>query len=259
MTFIKSFLFLFCLWSSSTHSLILEDLIHDSTGEITLKNKRIGYFVGSFDPLHKGQESVVASALEKGLCDYVIIYPSWGGDHYKIRSDVRIRLEMLFSVYAYHPQVIVTALIPKELQNVLTIPDPEKKIGGQSFRKPAFEGTEFIGIMGTDTALYLSPNPETSHVYMTGLEISEEYSTHTWGSCMALPVDSFIVAIRKGEDLSPLGGMLRERPIIATFENRNAWAISSTEFKKMLRSGQAVDSLISEPVLGVIEKYELYQ
>jgi nicotinic acid mononucleotide adenylyltransferase len=248
------FLLLIFTWITPAHALVLEDIIQNGSLETTLKDKKIGYFVGSFDPVHKAHEALAESPLNQGLCDFVIVYPAWGCDQYKVRSDIHLRLDMLFSLFKNHPKIIVTRLTPEKLQQALT-----KKIDGKENRTPAFEGTSFIGILGADTALYLATNPETSVVYMTGLEIPEKYHTHTWGSCMALPVDSFIVALREGSDISSLAGKLRERPIITTFEHEKTRTISSTDLKKDLKNSEPLDSTVSAPIIDIIEKKQLYR
>lgn len=241
---IYSFLLLLCLWSTQAHALVLEELTANNTLQTTLQNKKVGYFVGSFDPLHKAHEAIVDTVLNKNLCDYIILHPVWGGDIYKVRSDIAIRLKMLFAVYKDHPKVIVSTFAPKMLQDALL---------------PTFATNTFIGILGSDTALYLAPNPETSVVYMTGLKIAEEYYEHTWGSCMAVPVSSFIVAERAGDDISHLQGMLRERPIIATFGMDDKRSISSTALKKALANNETIDSVVSPPIRDLIEKHKLYR
>ncbi len=248
-----SFILLFFLWTSYAHALVLEELIQNNTLETTLQNKKIGYFVGSFDPAHKAHEAIAETPLTLGLCDYVIIHPVWGGDIYKVRSNVDIRLKMLFSLFADHPKIIVSAFTPQALQNALTTPTSDTKTA------PAFTGTTFIGILGSDTALYLAPNPETSDVYMTGLKIPEEYYCHTWGSCMALPVDSFIVALRGEDDISPLANKLRERPIIATFEINDKRTISSTALKKALQNKEPLHTVASDPIIELIDQHSLYK
>lgn len=94
---------LVCIYASIAHALVLEDLVKDGKLESTLSQKKIGYYIGSFDPLHLGHEDVVNQILEQNLCDYVLIYPAWGGDEYKNRTDVKIRLEMLFAAFQKHP------------------------------------------------------------------------------------------------------------------------------------------------------------
>ena len=71
-------LFALCLLSTvPSHALVLEDLLLNGTLEKIVSHKRIGYFLGSFDPLHKGHEAFVESFLANDFGDLVIIYPSW--------------------------------------------------------------------------------------------------------------------------------------------------------------------------------------
>lgn len=228
-------LLLLAFWMLPLQALVLEEI----DLRITLQNRRVGYFVGSFDPFHKAHEAIAETALSLDLCDYVLIHPVWGGDIYKVRSDISIRLEMLFALYEHHPHVIVSKYNPKELQNALV--DIE---------------CNYIGVIGSDTALYLSKSPETSLVYMTGKKIPEEYETHTWGSCMALKADVFIMALRQNDDISSLNGFLRERPIIQTFEIGSKNSLSSTFLKANLDS---ISEIVSPPVEKVIRKHGLFK
>lgn len=247
-----------CLWISSAQALVLENLIQNGTLEETLKNKRIGYYVGSFDPLHKGHEAVAQMPMQKGLCDLVIIYPAWGGDSYKNRIDVSLRHDMVFSIFQDHPTVIVTRLTPKDLQEALTIPDLSK-VKDKPVVKPAFEGMEFIGVIGSDTALWLEPNEKAFSAFMTGIQIPKKYQTHTLGGLMALPAESFIVALREGDDLGPLKGKIRDREILAVIESEHERTLSSTAVKKALKKGEPITSMVNAPVLEIIERHGLYQ
>ncbi len=248
---------LLCIvWVASVEAIVLEKLIQSGQLESFVKNRRIGYYLGSFDPLHKGHESFVESFLRRGLGDLVIIYPSWGGDSYKVRADITVRLDMLFAAFEDHPAVIVTRLIPQELQRALTVPS-SKRIGKNVVYKPMFEGVSFVGMLGSDVVRYLVPNKDTSVAYMTGTEISEEFKAHTLGSCMALPVDSFVVALREGDDISAVGNKLHDREIVATIVCEGQ-GLSSTGVKEALESRQSIDSFVSEPIEGIIEHHTLY-
>jgi nicotinic acid mononucleotide adenylyltransferase len=251
----KIILIILCLYGFSAKALVLEQLAQDKELEITLKNQKICFYAGSFDPLHKGHEEVAMSLLKEALCDFVLIYPSWGGDSYKNRTDLKFRLNMLFSVFKYHPHVIVTSLPPKELQAILTIPDPAKRLRV----KPAFEGMHFVGIVGSDNALKTWPGDDESFGFMAGVEIPEKYSSHTMGGLMALPVDSFIIAMRYGDDISPLKGQIGYRRVIAVIESDQTNKISSTSIRNLLKSKKSIDGIVSKPVARIIEKYELYK
>ncbi len=231
----KTILIFFLFFPFLLHSLVLETIEQE-----TLRDKRIGYFVGSFDPLHKAHECVATKSLE--LCDYVLVYPVWGGDQYKVRSPIEARLDMLYRTFADHPSIIVTRLTPKALQERLLA-----------------SGASFVGIIGSDTALYLDSNPETSIYYMTGLEIEPKYATHTWGSCMALPADSFIVFLRNNDTCSELNGFIRERPICALLRLEEGRYLSSSMIKDSLKKGEKINELVPEPIFEWIQTHSMYQ
>lgn len=257
----KNFLLLFvCAFGfTASHALILEDLIQTGTLEPTLQSKNVCYYLGSFDPLHKGHEAVAKLPIKQGLCNYVLIYPSWGGDSWKERADVNARLEMLFAVFKDHPKIIVTQLKPKDLQLTLTVPALKITTNNKPTVKPAFVETKFIGLIGSDTALSLGANKEAASTFMAGIEIPTKYAAHTLGGCMALPVNSFIVAMRAHDDLTSLNGKVHNREIVAVIESENEQIVSSTRVKKELKQGHNISTMLSKPVIEIITKYGLYK
>ncbi|WP_165780811.1 nicotinate-nicotinamide nucleotide adenylyltransferase [Holospora curviuscula] len=247
-----------CIYASMAHALVLEDLVKDGKLEATLSQKKIGYYIGSFDPPHLGHEDVVNQILEQNLCDYVLIYPAWGGDEYKNRTDVQVRLEMLFAAFANHPKVIVTKLTSAELQGVLMKRD-ESLVAGKPSVKTTFIGTEYIGVIGSDTALETSKDLKKLSVFMRGIQIPEKYKEHTIGGIIAIPVQSFIVSLRAGDSIDSLKGVFSDRPIVKTIST-DYIDLSSTKVRKIIKNGSALDkSFVSQGVKEIIEKYNLYQ
>jgi nicotinic acid mononucleotide adenylyltransferase len=222
---------LMCIYVSTAHALVLEDLVKDGKLESTLSQKKIGYYIGSFDPLHLGHEAVVNQILEQNLCDYVLIYPAWGGDEYKNRTDVQVRLEMLFAAFANHPKAIVTKLTPTELQGALMKSD-ESLVAGKPSVKTTLVGTEYIGIIGSDTALETSKDLKKLSVFMRGIEMPEKYKEHTIGGIIAIPVKGFIVSLRAGDSIDSLKGIFSDRPIIKTIST-DYIDLSSTKVRQM--------------------------
>lgn len=249
---------LVCIYASMAHALVLEDLVKDGKLESTLSQKKIGYYIGSFDPLHLGHEDVVKQILEQNLCDYVLIYPAWGGDEYKNRTDVQVRLEMLFAAFANHPKVIVTKLTPTELQGALMKRD-ESLVAGKPSVKTKLIGTEYIGVIGSDTALETSKDLKKLSVFMRGIQIPEKYKEHTIGGIIAIPVQSFIVSIRAGDSIDSLKGVFSDRPIVKTIST-DYIDLSSTKVRKIIKNGSDLDKgFVSQGVNEIIKKYNLYR
>lgn len=247
------------LWLSSMgQAVILEDWIAQGKLEQKLDGKKIAYQLGSFDPLHLGHETMAEQVLAEGLCDWVLIYPAWGGDNFKNRSSVALRLEMLFAAFQYHPKIIVTKLPPKELQRVLTVPAATDEQGRVNV-KPVFEGTQFIGLLGADTALSSLKIPEYMvERFMRGITITEAEENQTLGCILALPVEHFIVAARGQDSLLPLNGQLGNRVIIATVRTPQTMEISSTRIREAIVQQQSIEKMVSPAVIEVISKHHLY-
>lgn len=221
---------LLAVFITHSNALVLEEL--PKTHPL-YTSKKMGFYVGSFDPLHLGHERLAKQLIEEGHCDYVLIYPAWGGDNYKKRSDIKIRHDMVFSAFADHPHVVVTRMPPQDLQHQL-------------------KGPEFIGIVGSDTALSLNENPKAASAFITGMPINEKYYNHTVGGLMALRADSFIVSVRAGDDITPLSNKIGGRPIIAIIKSEKEHGLSSTAVKKTLKEGQPIDQMVSPGVEKII-------
>jgi cytidyltransferase-related domain len=246
------------LYAQSACAVVLEELAAKGILAATLAGKKVGYYVGSFDPLHLGHEEVVQISLQQEGCDYVLIYPAWGSDSYKNRTDVDVRLNMLKATFADHSQVLVTQLPPQELQALLTQPVPGKPEDKPRV-KPAFDGTSFIGIMGSDNALALATNEKERTAFMSGIQIPKRYENHTLGSIIALPVDSFIVVVRATDDITPLQNKLGDRPFVtAKAPSEEPRMLSSTAVRQALKEGKDVSLMVNEHVLKVIKDHKLY-
>lgn len=223
------------------------EILDDSFDWKKLQGSKLGYYIGSFDPIHLGHQNLIEQALQSQSVDYVLVYPAPGGDHFKNRSDLAIRQKMILSVYENNPNVLITKWTPKELQDKFT-----------TFTK----NLEIIGMIGSDvvTEVLLGPNKELSEkyhqVFMRGLPIKINHATDTVGALMALEANSFLVALRGSVDLSYLKGHINDRPIKAFLQSKNN---SSTEVRNAILKKQPFDQYLSPSVYEIIKKESLYE
>jgi hypothetical protein len=124
--------------------------------------------------------------------------------------------------------------------------------------EPAFKGAVFIGVTGTDTALAYKSS-DASKIFLKGIQITDKYKDHTVGGIIALPADSFIIAIREGDDVASLNGMNAGRPIVATIQSEKSKGVSSTAIKKALKDHKSIDDLVSPGISKIIAEKKLYQ
>ncbi len=227
-------------------SFIKASVLDDKFDLESLKGKKIGYYVGSFDPIHLGHQNVIETALNEKYVDYVLIYPAPGGDTFKNRNELSIRQKLIASIYKNNPKVLITYWTPKELQD--------------KFFKITSD-IEVIGIIGSDVILerLMGPDKELSEkyqkVFMRGLPIPEKHYEDTVGGIMALKANSFIVALRGDIDLTHLNGKVNDRPIKAFIHSSD---ISSTKIRNAIKEDKDFQQFISTEVGTIIKQEGLY-
>lgn len=244
MKYLKTVLLL--VLSNTLSAYVLEEDIQPAD----LAGKKIGYYIGSFDPVHLGHIGVIDKVLKENLVDYVLVYPVPGADNFKNRTDSAIRQKMLRSVFRRHPQVILSDRPPLELQKTFS---------------PYLGKMEIIGVIGSDvvTEHFFSSDKtfreKYQKIFMRGLDISPKHAEDAIGALMALPASSFIVSLRQGTDLSHLDNKLGDRPIKAFVTLDPPYSfLSSTKVREAVREGRSIEQMVPPDVKEVIEDCSLY-
>ncbi len=243
--YISKTIFIFFVSTLFFASNISSEILDDAFDWKRLEGSKLGYYVGSFDPIHLGHQNVIQQALESHV-DYVLIYPAPGSDHIKNRTDLSIRQKLIASIYQGHPKVLMTYWNPKELQD--------------KFNTCAVD-LDIIGIIGSDVVSenLMGPDKEWSEkyrsIFMRGIPLKEKYYQNSAGALMALEADSFLVALRGNIDLSHLENHIYDRPIRAFIQSKN---YSSTEVRNAIRNKQSFEQFVSFSVQAIIKEDGLY-
>jgi nicotinic acid mononucleotide adenylyltransferase len=223
------------------HALYLENIDINS-----LQNTRVAYYPGSFDPLHLGHTTVVNTVLFNDLADFVLIYALPDSDKSKSRSPFSIRFMMLERLYKDHPKVLITALSPAEMQELLM---------------PHFNDIKFSVVQGSDVIMQYINNNEYDDLWMQGISIKRnkpEHSNTSLGAIMAIPAKRVIAFNRDKEDLSFIGKTYKNRPIIILTAPSQT-DLSSTKARHTIKDGQNLSGMVPPEVLEIIQKNKLYQ
>lgn len=227
-------------------SSLIAEVLNDSFDLNRLEGVKLGYYVGSFDPIHLGHQHTIEQAIKQGYVDYVLVYPAPGGDTFKNRSRLTVRQKMIASIYEEHPKVLLTYWTPKELQDKFS---------------PLSENIEIIGIIGSDvvTDTLMGPDDAISEkyrsVFMRGIPLKENHYEDTIGALMALKASSFIVSLRGKVDILSLDGKIHDRPIKAFIQSEN---YSSTAVRGAIQDKRSFEPFLSFPVQAIIKEDGLY-
>jgi len=238
----STLLFLFVVAFSTMQSTIL-----DENFDLTqLKGKNLGYYIGSFDPIHLGHQHVIDTALQENHVDFVLIYPAPGGDSFKNRNKLHLRQKMIASVYKDNPKVLLTSWSPKQLQDHFECVAKDVSV---------------VGIIGSDviTEKFYGSDKELGDkylkVFMRGMPLTEKHFEDTAGALIALKADSFLVALRGNVDLAFLHDSIHDRPIAGYIQSKGE---SSTQVRNAILIGEAIDALVDASVVKIIHEENLY-
>ena len=225
--------------------------------------KRVAYYLGSFDPVHLGHEAVANHVInmevitqiinDRGVRDkinYNLMCPIWGGDTMKQRTDIKLRLDMLFEAFKDDPNIIVTRLSPYELQTLFT----QQVSPNHSDIVVKIPGLKFFGLIGSDIPpTFYEKMQQYVPNFMKGTVITPDRMFNTFGAVDALPVERYFIALRKGapQEIKEMKEFVGKS--VTVFKPRSKVnRISSTEFKKQYR-----EELMSTTALTAEEKVPL--
>ncbi len=192
---------------------------------------RIGLFGGTFDPVHNGHLSIADSFLKSGQLD---------------------ELWVLLTPFPPHKEDANHASYPLRLKMLET----------------AFEGLSNISILTIENEL-----PRPSYSFNTIRHLKKTYgSDYEFYFCIGednlakfntwkfhekiLDETRLIVAQRPGSDHSEVESYILEK---TTFVYHDPLDYSSSEVKEMINNRNALENMLPEKVLNIIEAEELYR
>lgn len=224
-----------------------------------LENKRVGVFIGTFDPPHLEHMKAATMALDEGKLDYVVVIPTWPGTwdpaYKQNKNSTQIRIDLLHNACLDQkdPRIITTGLAPQELQNILMKDGKNQKVESK------FKGTKFVGIVGSDTALWLAAKDKNQWYglarthYMKGIKIPQQRYNTAPAVDMLFPVDTFLIVKRPGKDFNDASLLGRKTQIL----NTPTTGLSSTAYRKNLQAQETdkAQSIVGERVQKAVDYY----
>lgn len=182
---------------------ILEEINDENLSKI----KCLGYFLGSFDPIHNGHIRVVDLILKNNFCDSVMVYCVNGTGTYKNRSDFIERTDACASTFANRKNVIISYLKPYQIQKKCTI------INGE-LAKIKYKNLKITSIIGSDIALGLEIKSEDKKLektrilrqfdYMRGHVVIDDKNYDSSVCATFLPATDIIVALRNNHQINDI-------------------------------------------------------
>ncbi|MEX0720816.1 MAG: nicotinate (nicotinamide) nucleotide adenylyltransferase [Balneolaceae bacterium] len=191
--------------------------------------KRIGLFGGTFDPVHKGHQSIAEAFLNSGFIDelWVLLTPYPPHKQTGNKASYEVRLEMLKAAFVGFKNLHI-----KTIENSLS--------------KPSYS---FF------TIRYLkSQNPEYTFYFCMGEDSLAQF--HQWKFYEEILNEcALLVAERPGADHKDVEQKITEKTY---FVEHTPLEVSSSHIKQKIKSGKPIDNDVPDSVSDIIEKEQLY-
>src|SRR4030042_4730745 len=190
---------------------------------------KIGFYGGTFNPIHNGHLAVAKAVLEKMGLDEVVFIPSARPPH-KDNSviDAEIRLRMVELSIASKPRFSVSEIEIRREGKSYTLLTIEEL-------KRIYPDDQIFWIIGADSLI------EMPTVWRGG-----------WG---LLDLVRFVVIKRPGYDLSEVPAEILKKVAVIEMEI----LISSTIIRELADEGTSIESFVAEKVARFIEDRGLYR
>ncbi len=210
--------------------------------------ERIGFFGGTFDPVHRGHIAIASQAAEELRLDQVLFIPAADPPHKrKTWANYGQRVAMLEAALADHSRFgisLIEAELPAPSYTVDTLMELRKRLAGQ-----------FYFILGADSLLDI----HLWHRFQDLLKLTKFIVISRPG----IPLAAMRKAMERlpGPFLPDATGMRWLRVDGAEFIlliNRLKEDISSSAIREQLRQGEKTE-LLDRRVMGYIERERLYQ
>lgn len=189
------------------------------------KDLKIGIYGGSFNPIHKGHVAVIEYVLERLPLDKLLIIPVGVPSHRENDlADAEIRYEMCRKALKDFPKVEVSRIEIESGVPAYTF-DTMKQV------EKIYPNAELYLIIGEDSAQNIS----------------------TWKNYSYLLENYNIVVLRRKGYINSIQSKKLIELDMPYFD------ISSTEIREKIKKGEDVSEFLTEPVLEIIKRKELYR
>lgn len=220
-----------------------------------ITRKRVAFYGGSFDPVHRGHLAIGLALLEKFSLDRFVFVPAFHAPHKKRQSPTSAydRYAMLCLLTADLPNICVS-------RTEIEMPERPYSVDTLSRLRSEMPNDDIFFVMGADSWADITSWKDwdkvlslTNHIVVTrpGYEIDIRHVTDE--------VRSRIVDLRgHSSGLAPIAGGNTDGPQIFLTDVVNV-GVSATEIRQKIR--ERVGSRYKDVPLAVanfIEKYQIY-
>lgn len=211
---------------------------------------KIGILGGTFNPIHLAHLSIAAEVRDRLLLDRIIFIPAATPPHKELDGDIS---------FADRRDMVALAIAE---ESAFTISDIEERRGGRSYSvdtlgelQALYPDDELFFIIGSDSFLEIATWYRAAEIFtLCNLAVVERPHAPLTDLLAALPV-----AMREDFCYTPAEMRLTHRSGFCVYYLPGTpSAISSSEIRRRVRSGQSIRQLVPDAVAGYIFEKRIY-